>query len=104
MRRLHFAVQRNGQPIQYHGVRHGVNPNITFGRLLPNLVPQYEELEACVYVNYNYSQWRELTWQEKACAVAHYRMHRLVELHGSDAVNTKMEQDQKRHSSKIRRR
>ena len=65
-------------------------------------MPIYEEQEALRYANYNPTQWQGLSWQEKAFNVAHYRLSRLIKLHGNDAVNDEMEREMKK--SKPRRR
>jgi len=104
IQRLCFKIERNGEPIEQHHVKHVVNSGISYGRLLSILVPVYEEQEALRYANYNPSQWQELHWSEKAFHVAHYRFARLIKLHGNDAVSEKMEQDSKKANSKMRRR
>ena len=96
LQRPHFQVERNGEPIGKHHVKHAVNPNIRFRRILPSLVPLYEEQEALRDANYNYNQWKELTWWEKALHVAHYRNKNLVRLHSEDAVSDRIERDMKR--------
>lgn len=60
------------------------------------MVSLYEEQEALRYANYNPDEWAQLSWQSKAVAVAHFRNHRLVELHVQDAVSIKQEADSKR--------
>jgi len=67
------------------------------------LVPVYEEQEALRYANYNPTEWQELPWQEKAFCVAHYRLKKLIELHGNDAVSEKMDHDMKQARSKTRK-
>lgn len=71
---------------------------------MPNLVPLYEEMEACQHANYNYTEWRRLSYKEKAMHVAQYRLMKLVALHGQDAVNTRMERDQKKAATRAKRR
>jgi len=63
------------------------------GRLFPNLVPLYEEQEALRYANYNPSQWKRLSSWERAFHVAHYRMHRIVDLNVNDAVQNNIERE-----------
>ena len=94
-RRPYFQIERNGEPIESHHVKHGVNPNITKGSRLPNLVPIFEEQEALRYANYNYGEWKVLPYWEKALHVAHYRYSRLIRLHGNDAINDRLERDMK---------
>lgn len=60
---------------------------------MPSLVPLYEEMESMRFANYNEREWRELESEEKAFAVAHYRIHGAVEMHKSDAVAEKMRQE-----------
>lgn len=49
-------------------------------------VPEYECREACVYANYNWRDWQDLDWYERAAAVGQYRMHHLIESHVQDKV------------------
>lgn len=63
---------------------------------MPFNVPLYEELEAMVYANYNYREWRDLDYTEKAMSVAHYRFHKLIKLHGDDAVADQMDREMKK--------
>lgn len=80
-----------GEPIEWVPVRDVVETGIEMDPLLPGLVPLYEEREAAVYGHYNWREWRELEPQERAFAVAQYRMHHLIELHHGDALNAAME-------------
>ena len=54
------------------------------------MVPEYEEREASVFSHYNWMQWQELPWNERAEAVAHYRMHSLIESHMQQAIEQYM--------------
>jgi len=47
-------------------------------------------MEAMIFSHYNQREWQGLESNDKALAVAHYRMHRLVELHENDIVNTEI--------------
>lgn len=49
------------------------------------LVPEYEEREAARFANEPWSGWYELPREERVNVVAHYRAHRLIELHIGDA-------------------
>lgn len=86
-----FDIKRNGEPIEFHHIRHGVNPGISLGKVLPNLVSLYEEQEALRYANYNYQEWLKLSPEEKALHVAHYRYTKIIKLNVDDAVNSRME-------------
>lgn len=61
-------------------LRSGISFTETAGQ-----VPEYEAREACIYSNYNWMQYQELDWQERAYTIAQYRMHNLIEAHISDA-------------------
>ena len=93
MPRPPFAVERDGQDIMETRIRHGVRTGLSFGRLLPGMVPLYEELEAMRFAGYNQLAWQELGPDERAESVAHYRMHQLVEMHKEDAVAERMKRE-----------
>ena len=69
------------------GLQGTIRTGISFSRLLPSLVPVYEEREAARFGNYNWSQWGVLDNTEKALGIAHYRLYQLIELNKSDAVH-----------------
>jgi len=98
--RRYFRIERNGEPIEKHIIRHSVNPGISYGRLIPILVPLYEEQEALRYANYNYREWRKLEPWERALGVAHYRYSRLIKLHGQDALSDEMDREIKKAKRK----
>ncbi len=58
--------------------------------LVPGLVPTLEERDAAVFSQYNWPSWQALTWQERAEAIAHFRLHHIVDLHRNDAVAREM--------------
>lgn len=85
-------MTRNGEPIETVTVREVIQTGIEFDALLPGLVPLYEEREAATYGHYTWREWRtELEPEERAAAVAQYRLHHLVTLHQNDAMNAAME-------------
>lgn len=53
-------------------------------RLMPGLVPIYEEYEAMRFAGYTSREWRKLHGGERASAVAHYRYNRLIGQHEQD--------------------
>lgn len=59
---------------------------ITLGIDLPGLVPPYEEYAAMVNAHYNRQDWLSLGPDDRAQAVAFYRLSRLVSLHEADAA------------------
>jgi|TARA_Y100000310_G_scaffold15622_1_gene15679 hypothetical protein len=54
--------------------------------------------------NYNFTDWRQLEYMERAMHVAHYRFTKLVDLHKNDAVTDRVERDQKRIAAKGKRK
>lgn len=66
-----------------------MNPNLEFESMLPGLVCDYEAREVAIFSGYKWVEWRKLEWFERASAVAHYRMHFLVEAHVQDAIRKK---------------
>lgn len=59
---------------------------IRYHSLLPELVSLVEEREAAIFCLYNWREWQGLTWEEQAEGVAHFRIHRAIELHQNEAV------------------
>lgn len=68
-----------------------VMTGIEYEPLLPGLVPLFEEREAAVFSHYRWADWVDLPTQERAAAVAHFRLHGLIALHQADALNAAME-------------
>ncbi len=58
--------------------------------VLEGLVPEMEEREASVFAQYTWQDWLTLTWRERADAIAHYRLHHLIDLHRNDAVSSEL--------------
>ena len=79
-----------------------MSTGITYRRLLPGVVPVFEELEACRFANYNYQEWLKLEPEERAIHAAFYRISKLIELHGQDAVGDKVDRDMKKVKMKRR--
>ena len=53
-------------------------------------IPEFEAREAAQYVHCPWTNWMEnLTWFDRAKAVAHYRTHLSIEAHVADAVDRK---------------
>lgn len=60
----------------------------------------FEEWEAMRFAGYNERAWLELEPDERAIAVAHYRLHDLVEMHKEDALAERVKREsEKRHGS-----
>lgn len=65
---------------------------------------EIEERDAAVFGLFNRTEWACLGWEEKAATVAHYRIHRLIELHQNDAVSKAIEQKTKQGQGAASRR
>ncbi len=90
MRRPCFAVTRNGLPITEHPLSETVETGVRYNVVLGGLVPEMEEREASVFAQYTWDRWLALSWQERANAIAHFRLHHLIDLHRNDAVSSEM--------------
>jgi len=83
-------VLREGESILSYPLSEQIDTGITYESLIPDTVSPFEEREACIKNNYNWTDWQNLTWQEKSEAVAHYRLSGLLELHRNDALTRDM--------------
>ena len=50
------------------------------------MVSEFECREAAAFVHVSWRQWQALISDERAKAIAHYRMHIVIETHVSDAI------------------
>lgn len=82
-------------PITEYQLARRVNTGIEI-KSPSGVVPEYEEREAAIFAHYNWTQWVELTWQERAQIVAHYRLHLLIQGHVDEAVGKAQERLMKR--------
>lgn len=80
-------------------LRSGISFEETAGQ-----VPEFEAREACIYTNYNWSEWIELEVDERALLIAQYRMHNLIEAHVNDAASRKSEAGSRQGPGQIPRR
>lgn len=58
------------------------------------LIPEYEVREAAIFAHYNWLEWLELDGFDRALAVAHYRLHHLIESNIQDEVAKRTRQQQ----------
>jgi hypothetical protein len=63
-----------------------VNTGIGIEPQLPGFVPEYECREVAAFAHYNWDEWLELTNGNRVRAIAHYRLHRLVDQHVQHAL------------------
>lgn len=54
------------------------------------MVHEYEEREAASFALIPWRDWCKQERGERAAGIAHFRLHRLIEAHVSDAVTTAM--------------
>lgn len=50
-------------------------------------VSEYECREAAIFGHYNWSEWQNLESSDRIEAIAHWRMHLLIESHVGEAVH-----------------
>lgn len=89
-------MTRQGKPIQNLRIKHSVTTGILIGTQFAGTIPAYEEREAARFGLFNWTEWRLLNTDDKAMAVAHYRVHSMITLHQQDAVNDEMERRNKK--------
>lgn len=62
-----------------------VNSGLVFEPVIPGLVPEIEEREACRFNGYTWHDWHDLPKEERVDAVAHFRLIKLIDMHQADA-------------------
>lgn len=67
-----------------------VQTGLTYRPPIPGIVPEMEEREAARFVLTTWTEWRALPRTERVAAVAHFRLSRLIDLHGHDAVQREL--------------
>lgn len=88
-------MTRHGTPLRQYLLAKKVDAGIAIESVL-DFVPEYEQREAAVYCQFNWTDWSELDSRERAACIAHYRIHLAIEAHVSDAV-TKKANRRKKH-------
>ncbi len=84
---LDFGVSRHGERIDRLSTSSGVQTGITFDVQMKGVVPFFEEYDAMVAANYNSTEWKGLRSEDRAEAVARYRLRKHIEVHVADAVD-----------------
>lgn len=85
----------------------GLKTGIAFRSIAPGLlVPEIEEREAAVFAGYAWREWVEIDRKDRVDAVAHYRLHHLIERHSSDAsyLDSKRRMERSKHTPSTRLR
>lgn len=70
--------------------------------MLPGLVPEIEEREASIFNGYTWREWIRLDYGERVDGTAHYRLHRLIALHQSDAEAQAIERERMKERARGR--
>lgn len=73
-----------------------------YAPLVVGLVAEMEERDAAVFAQYDWDRWTQLTWYARAKAIAHFRLHHLIDLHRNDAAAREMKNRADRERSKAR--
>lgn len=79
-------MERNGEPIWGHPLRRPVDTGIVYGRIWPDVVPEFEAREAAVYCHYTPEQFGRMDYRERAKCIAQYRLRMLIDNHIQDAA------------------
>ena len=64
---------------------HSVDAGIRYVVFAAGIVPFFEEHDARIEAGYTLPQWSELSWEERALEVLHFRMRHKIELVQRDA-------------------
>lgn len=64
---------------------------------LEDKISSFEEREAATFGLYTWSGWLRLKHEDRVFGVAYYRMHQLVEMHSSEAVDSESERQVRRN-------
>jgi hypothetical protein len=93
------VTRANYKPITQIRVHREIPIDIRYQAFHSLIVSEYEAREAAVYGKYNWTQFQELTLEDKVLAVAHYRMNGIIKSNVDEIV-----QDwQKAHQPKSHR-
>lgn len=88
-------MHRHGEPIDDYPLGKQLTTGIEI-KSNNGFVPEYEEREAAVFSLIPWVNWENLNWYDRAAAVAHYRMHNIIDAHINDAA----EQERRRQEKK----
>lgn len=90
-------MTRNGIPIHLHPLPRVANSNITIAQT-DGEVPEYDCREAAIYSHYNWTEWEQLHYSERAMCIAQYRIHMLIEAHVNAAAQTESKRNARKKS------
>lgn len=66
-------------PIKKYRIRHEIPIDIRYHKIHPNIVSEFEVMEACVACNYNWEEFLKLPLDRQAVCVAQFRMHNRID-------------------------
>jgi hypothetical protein len=49
------------------------------------LVPEIEERDGAIFNGYTWREWTDLPYADRVYGLAHFRVHRLIQLHNNEA-------------------
>lgn len=77
-------------PLRQVSLRHQIDAKISVESddIQYGLVPEFEEREAAIFAVCPWHIWIDLPWEDRSAAVAHYRLHLLVEAHVNEAAQS----------------
>lgn len=83
-----FGATRNGETLVTYPLGGNITTGIDFDSVWLDygMVHEYEQREAAAFAHTSWSAWLALPREDKAAGVAHFRVHRLIDAHTSDAV------------------
>jgi hypothetical protein len=95
-------VTRNGEPIEAIAPRRRVDTGIAYDDVRRELgwISEYEERDVAQAYNYRWDEWLATPVIEREAAVAHSRIHSLIQLHANEAVAEQQKRDTERERRK----
>ena len=73
-----------------------VQTGISYAPELPGLVPELEERDAARWCGYDWPAWGALAYDERARAVAYYRLSLVIDMHREDAKERELKRRTRR--------
>jgi len=74
-----------------------MDAGLSISQTFPGTVPEFECREAAIYVRVSWSEWLELEHEERAAAVAHYRLNLLIKAHVDSASQEAAKRNERRN-------
>lgn len=92
-----FGITQNDIPILDVPLRYELKTGIHVESKIPKLIPKYQVINAAQAAGYRYfTEWQELSWEERSVLVAHYLAVIMVRSHTEDVQLKEMKKKQKK--------